>query len=127
MARPFPELHELVPSPELIEQFQARQRERLEQQEQSSTPKLAKGFVMVSRRWAKALDGASGQTWQVAVLLLHLHWKEHGGPVRLSNSAAWAVKIPPRSKWWALGDLEERGLILVERRPRKAPIVRVFP
>jgi hypothetical protein len=29
------------------------------------------------------------------------------------------------SKWKALGDLERRGLVTVERRPRRSPLVRV--
>jgi hypothetical protein len=120
--RPF-ELHDLIPSSELVERIQARQRQQAGGEPPS---KHAKSFVMVSQRWAAALDGASGQTWQVAVLLLHLHWKEHGRPVRLSNTASWAVKIPRRSKWRSLHDLERRGLILIERHRRKAPIIRVF-
>jgi hypothetical protein len=121
------ELDELVPPPELVERIQARQRERLEQQGQGLPLKRARDFVMLPRRWAAALDGASGQTWQVAVLLLHLYWKEHGGPVRLSNKTTWGAKIPRRSKWRALEDLERRHLILLERRPSRAPIVTVFP
>jgi hypothetical protein len=126
MARPFPSLHELSPSAELLARLQARQRERAE----SETPaplKQARDFVQVSRRWAEALDGVSGQVWQVALLLLHLHWKEHGRPIRLSNRASWAAKLSARSKWRGLAELERRHLILVERRPCKAPIVRVFP
>jgi len=126
MPRPFPELHELTPSTEQLARIQARQRERAES-ERPSPAKQARDFVLVSRRWAKALDGAPGQTWQLAVLLLHLHWKGHGQPVRLSNHLSWGVPIPRRSKWRALTDLEERGLVLVERRSRKAPIIRVFP
>jgi hypothetical protein len=110
----------------LVERIQARQRQQAERGKEPPA-KYAKSFVMVPQRWAVALDGASGQTWQVALLLLHLHWKEHGRPVRLSNRASWAVKIPRRSKWRSLHDLERRSLILIERRPSKAPIVRVFP
>jgi hypothetical protein len=121
---PFPDLHELIPPSELVARIQAHQRERAE--DRPAPAKRARDFVQVPRRWARALEGAPSQTWQLAMLLLHLRWKEHGRPIRLSNKAFWAMPIPRRSKWRALADLEKRGLVLVERRPRKAPIVRVF-
>ena len=82
-------------------------------------------FVQVPMAWVERLRGASGQTHQVALHLLYLHWRNKG-PVKLPNGMLELDGISRYSKWRALADLEKtRGLITVERRPNKSPIVRL--
>ena len=44
-------------------------------------------FVMVPWSWIERLNGAAGQTYRVAVILLYMGWKGRGDPVKLSNVA----------------------------------------
>jgi hypothetical protein len=83
-------------------------------------------FVKVPWTWIERLAGASGQTYRVALCLLYQHWKGGGGPINLANGMLLLDGVTRYSKWKALGDLERRGLITVERRRRRSPIVRVI-
>jgi hypothetical protein len=82
-------------------------------------------FVKVPWTWVERLNGAGGQTYRVALCLLYLHWKANGEPIKLANGMLRIDGISRYSKWKALGDLERRGLVTVERRPRRSPLVRV--
>jgi hypothetical protein len=53
-----------------------------------------------------------------------LHWKGNGAPIKLSNGMLEIDGISRQAKWRALTDLERLGLIQVERRPNRSPIVR---
>jgi len=57
--------------------------------------------------------------------VLHLHWKHHGEPFKLANGMLDYDGVSRYSKWRALNELERRGLISVERRQRKSPIIHV--
>ena len=82
-------------------------------------------FVQVPWSWVERLDGATGRTHDVALHLLYLHWKGHKRPVKLPNGMLKMDGISRQSKWRALRALEKRGLIVVECRQRKSPIVRL--
>jgi hypothetical protein len=82
-------------------------------------------FVMVPWMWIERLNGASGQTYRLAHVLLYLHWKGKGGPIKLPNGMLEMDGVSRYSKWRALNDLERRGLITVERRARRSPFVRL--
>ena len=86
-------------------------------------------FVMVPMWWIERLGKAptaTGTTHLVAIYILHLHWKHYGKPFKLPNGMLKYDGISRRSKWRALPDLERRGLIVVERRTRKSPIIRAL-
>jgi hypothetical protein len=82
-------------------------------------------FVMLPMTWYERLKGAHGQTYRVAWYLLYLHWKSKGSPIKLANGMLAMDGVPATSKRRALGDLERRGLITVERQFRKSPVVRL--
>jgi hypothetical protein len=84
-----------------------------------------KHFVKLPMTWVRRLKGASGQTWMVAAHVLYLNFKGMGEPIKLANGMLKIDGVPPQSKTRALRDLERRGLIAVERQPRKSPIVRL--
>ena len=75
--------------------------------------------------WAEALSGASGKTWELAAHLLYQHWEGNGAPIKLANGMLGIDGINRWSKWRALSELERRGLVVVERRRRRSPIVRL--
>ena len=89
--------------------------------------KRRRHFIMVPLTWVERLIGATGQTYRVALLLLYMSWKNRGAPTKLPNGMLRIDGISRQSKWRALGDLEQRGLITVERRPRRSPTVRLLP
>jgi hypothetical protein len=82
-------------------------------------------FVKVPWLWIEALQGATGQTHQVALCLLYLRWKANSETIKLSNKAITTDGISRQSKWRGLRDLERRGLITLECRPGRSPLVRV--
>jgi hypothetical protein len=56
-----------------------------------------------------------------------LHWKDNGAPIKLANGMLEMDGINRKAKSRALSDLERRGLItVVERRPKKSPIVELI-
>jgi hypothetical protein len=79
-------------------------------------------FISVPMLWFERLEGASGQTHRVALSLLHQHFKSKG-PVRVSNSLLKIDGVSRQSKWRALRELERRGLITIECRPRRSPTI----
>jgi len=87
--------------------------------------KRRRHFVQVPMLWVEKLNGASGQTHQVALHLLFLHWKDGGDPIKLGNGMLMAAGVPSQSKRRALRELERRGLITVEWRRKKSPLIRV--
>ncbi len=82
-------------------------------------------FIMFPMTWLEALNGAPAATFRVAIYLLYLHWKDDGGPVKLPNGMLKIDGVSRQSKWRALGDLEHRGLITIERRPSRSPLIRL--
>jgi hypothetical protein len=53
-----------------------------------------------------------------------LHWKSGGKkPTKLANGMLAIDGVPARTKLHALEDLEGRGLVAVERRPQRSPII----
>jgi hypothetical protein len=83
-------------------------------------------FIRVPFNWLGHLKGASGQTWHLTMQLLYLHWKNRGEPIKLANGMLQFDGISRASKWRALTELERRGLIKIERRTRKSPLIRVL-
>jgi hypothetical protein len=59
-------------------------------------------------------------------LLLHLDWKADHRPFRLSNEALALLGISRGRKGPVLRELEQMGLIRVEHRTRKSPLITVL-
>jgi hypothetical protein len=80
-------------------------------------------FVIVPWTWVERLNGAQGKTYSVAHHLLYLSWKGKGAPIKLPNGMLQIDGISRASKWRALAELEQRGLINIERRRGRSPII----
>jgi hypothetical protein len=78
---------------------------------------------MVPWAWFERLNGAHGQIYRVALFLLYLNWKDKGRPIKLTNGMLRSDGVSRQSKWRALHELERRGLISVQRRPNRTPVV----
>ena len=85
-----------------------------------------RGFVKVPWAWVNKLKTKRVVTYRVALHLLYASWKAGGGqPIALSNLAVNDLSISRQSKWNAILELERAGMVKVDRRPRKAPLITV--
>jgi DNA-binding transcriptional ArsR family regulator len=65
------------------------------------------------------------KTFAVLCHLFHLSWKQGGGPIRVPNGFLEMLGVKPDAKSYALNKLESLGIISVERRDNKSPIVTI--
>jgi hypothetical protein len=85
-------------------------------------------FVQVPMWWYEKLANPPPTcrcTCLVALHVLYLNWKNDGKPFKLANGMLAYDGVSPDSKWRALKDLERRGLIMVEWRKKKSPVIHV--
>jgi hypothetical protein len=91
------------------------------------TPRPARrrtDFTIIPRAWSDRLDAARHtSTFKIALRLLHQHWKNGGQPIKLTNVALTNAGVSRRQKWRGLPELKQLGLIKIERRRRKSPLV----
>ena len=81
-------------------------------------------FVRVPWTWIERLAKARyTATYRVALHILYRHWKGSGKPFTLSNGMLMMEGVARGTKWRALRELEQLGLIMIERRKRKTPRV----
>jgi hypothetical protein len=81
-------------------------------------------FVRVPWPWVERLQKAKRvSTYRLALVLIYEQWRTGGRPVALSNVLAHAEGLSRRSKWRAIAELENLGLIQVKRHRRRAPRV----
>jgi hypothetical protein len=86
--------------------------------------KRRKHFVMLPYVWVEALINCKhAGTWCVAVQLVYLDWKNNHAPIKVANTTLDGVTRWSKNR--ALLELEDLGLVSVERRPKKSPIVRL--
>jgi hypothetical protein len=85
-----------------------------------------KNFIQMPTWWWERLgDCHSVYAYRVALFLLHLNWRNNRRPFKLPNGMLKCDGVSRQSKWVALRLLERLGLITVESRPRKSPIIHV--
>jgi hypothetical protein len=86
--------------------------------------KRRKHFIKVPWTWHERLvEARHTATYKVAAQILYQYWKNNGEPFTLGNNALNGVSRWQKSR--ALAELEAFGLIAVERRKRKSPLVTV--
>jgi len=88
--------------------------------------KRRKHFIQFPMTWYERLKGADGQTNRVALFVCYESWKSGNEVIKVPNGMLGMDGVPPQSKRRALRDLERRGCIAVEWRPKKSPIVRLL-
>jgi hypothetical protein len=82
------------------------------------------GFTAFPNTWEYKLRGTTSRAiYAVAIYILRRDWETNGEPVKVTNVAMNERGIDRRRKWEALTELEELGLIRVQRRPDRSPIV----
>jgi hypothetical protein len=86
--------------------------------------KWQRKFIRVPWVWVDRLKSTNrGSTYRLALVLIYEHWRTGGRPIRLSNAMLAGDGVTGKSKWRALRELERFGLVKIERRPRKSPLV----
>ena len=83
-------------------------------------------FAKVPLWWMEKLAHTrNAATLKIAWELLYRHWKAGADkPVVLPNVGL--VGVSRRSKWRGLAELEKLGLITIERRSSKSPLITVL-
>jgi hypothetical protein len=120
---PFDDLDNLRLTPEDIAAIQARA---------APTPRRRRQqpFTKFPRSWENRMQTVRhASSYRVALYLLYQTWKadEHLiRPIRLSNTALAELGVSRWAKWRALRELERVGLIRVEERPRKSPLIHIL-
>jgi hypothetical protein len=94
-----------------------------------------KGLRPVKRRWTRAFAlmplketasmfrAMSQPKAMVATVLRYQAWKAKGRSFALSNALLAKYGVHRNSKYRAIAELEAAGLIQVERRGKRAPII----
>jgi hypothetical protein len=86
--------------------------------------KWERQYILFPWSWLDRLEAAGrGATWRLALFLVYEHWRNGGRTIKLTNIMAAEVGVSPGAKGRALDDLEQAGLIEVERRPDRSPLV----
>jgi hypothetical protein len=83
------------------------------------------GFVRMPWAWAHALasSGAGGKVWVVACHVLYETWRAKGRPITVPNGMLERCGVSRDAKTRTLRKLEQLGLVSVEWRANKSPIV----
>lgn len=94
----------------------------------SKIQKRRNQFIKVPWIWyERLLKARRASTYQVGLYVLYLQWKSGGQPFALANGGLASLGVSRWRKWRALHELECLGLIQVERRPRRSPVISVLP
>jgi hypothetical protein len=81
-------------------------------------------FVQVPLQWAsKALTATNSKKAMVCVYLLYCAWRKKSDTFALPNGALAEFGVSRKIKYRALRQLEAAGLIVIEHRPRRTPII----
>jgi hypothetical protein len=89
--------------------------------------KWRRQFIRFPWAWMDRLrPTTSGSTYRLALVLVYEHWRTGGRPIVLSNIAAAKEGVSRHSKWRALRELENLGLVVLERRPKGSPTIRLI-
>jgi hypothetical protein len=83
-------------------------------------------FTMVPEAWLGRLRGTSNATFRLAIVLLRLNYKHNGHAFKFANSALEEAGVSANSKLRGLKELEGLGLIAVDRRGFKSPVIKVL-
>ncbi len=93
----------------------------------SRNAKWQRKFIRVPWAWVDRLKITNrGSTYRLALVLIYEYWRNGGQAIRLSNAMLAGDGITRKSKWRALRELEQLGLIRIERHRRKSPVVTVL-
>jgi len=102
-----------------------RQREAFVDAQEVTKAKAQVGFIKgpLPLGWMQAAARMPGRTLQVALVLWYLAGLKKSDTVRLSSEQMDAVGVSREAKYEALQRLSAAGLVSVDQRPGRAPVV----
>jgi hypothetical protein len=87
-------------------------------------PRLAETFARIPHDRARRLYRLSGAAWALLIELDRLIFEGHGcNPVRLTTKSLKASGLSEKRKRYGLDQLEDVGVITVERKQGHSPLV----
>jgi hypothetical protein len=120
---PFADLNQLRLDPEIAA---AMNRPGIKQA-RAPSKRQREQFVMVPWSWIKRLkDARLPASHMVGYLVLYEHWKTGGQTSPVTTVALRPLGVSRWAKWRALKELEQLGLIRVQRGTRRAPLITVL-
>ncbi|MBS4011260.1 MAG: hypothetical protein KGZ72_10955 [Roseovarius sp.] len=104
-----------------------RQRDAFVDEHEAAKAKTPARFIKgpLPLEWMQAAARMPGRTLQVALVLWYLVGLKRSDTVRLSSEQLDAVGVSRDAKYDALQRLSATGLVTVEQRPGRAPVVTV--
>jgi hypothetical protein len=112
---------------EALDAWQRLSREAPDASGQRQRRQRREQFIMLPLAWKERFATARHVgTLKLAHHLLYLGWKSGERLIRVSNAVAKAAGLTRRSKWNALTELEQLGVVVVERRARRSPAVTIL-
>ena len=91
---------------------------------QGRRPRLAESFARIPHDQARRLYGRSGSAWALLIELDRLIFEGHGrNPVRLTSKVLKASGLTEKRKRYGLEELEDAGVIAVERKQGRSPLI----
>jgi hypothetical protein len=108
------------------ELFKARRTGDTARQKRRKQP-APNGFVKVPMLWVQCLveNRAGVNAYRVAHYVLYEAWRTNARQIKLTNTALAANGVDRKGKATALRQLRKAGLISVEERPNRSPILTV--
>ena len=91
-------------------------------------PTLAQ-FIVIPDGWLDALDAVSGRhAHRLMLRLMRVSWRRKSATIKVTNKLFRGYRLDRHTKSQTLRRLEQAGLISVEWRTRKSPLVTIlFP
>ena len=97
--------------------------------EREQKRKRSRQFVIVPMSWVDCLSLVSarhaGCAYRIALALLRRQWERRTNTFTLSNKVVTEMGLSRRTKWRVLRELELLGLIKIERRLKRSPVVTI--
>ena len=91
-------------------------------------PTLAQ-FIVIPDDWVDLLDAIPGRhAHRLMLRLMRISWRQQSATVKVTNKIFLNCRMDRHTKSDTLRRLEQAGMISVEWRPRKSPLVTIlFP
>jgi hypothetical protein len=86
-------------------------------------------FLVIPDDWLDVIDAVPGRhAYRLMLRLMRISWRLKSATVKVTNKIFLDCRMDRHTKLETLRRLEQAGLISVDRRPRKSPLVTIlFP
>ena len=83
-------------------------------------------YLLIPDDWLDRLDAIPGRhAHRLMIGLMRISWRQKSATVKVTNKIFLGCRMDRHTKSETLRRLEQAGMISVERRPRKSPLVTI--